>query len=307
MATTLVGERRVGSGSIRLNGNTPEFIETYEYIVDGGVSSETRINVLNTSGLPVVGVSQLASGAVCTSKTATRDEVNPRYWNIQCEFSSIDQSQQIGVSESPDPTTWIPVYQVGYEREQEPITSTVFNEPVLNSAGQKFLTPLTKTRLIPTFKFSQYFPDSISETTVLGYNESMNSQSFRGFEKFSLLLLVLGSERGFFNGYRCRRVDFEIRYKLGFAPNTWKEWDPNGSFGASWSTANYYSGWHEMVLDTGVIYIDSGKRKSALDDDGYRIEVGLDGFGNRVAYNADPAVLGFRIFQPRDFNAFLRV
>lgn len=303
MATTLIGEKRVGSGGIRLNGNSVEFVETYEYLVDGGTSSETRINVLNTTGLPIVGITQNASGAVCSSKTAERDTVNTQYWHVICEFSSLDNDQQIGVTSSPDPTTWIPIYRVGYEAIEEVFTVTENGVPVLNSAKQKFQTPLTRTKLIPTFQFSQYFPDTLTEYDVTQYNAVVNDRPFIGFSPYTLLLTVEGSERGFFNGYAARRIDFKIRYKQGMEPGTWYAYD---TAAGNWYLATDYSGWGEMIQDTGITYIASSKRKSALDDDGYRIEVGLNGAGSPVAFDEEPAILGFLQGTPIDFNGFLR-
>lgn len=311
MATTLIGEKRIGSGGIRLNGQAIEFVETYMYIVDGGSSSETRNNVLSTTGLPIVGTSTLASGAVCISKQAERSDVNPRWWEVTCEYASQNnnQSQQDPNNPSQDPTTWIPVYKIDYETDQVAVTKfygvSNATHPIVNSAAQVFSTPLVKNQLIAVYRFSQFESDSLSEKTIMDRNDNVNSGVFKGFPKWSLKLNVLGCERGYYNGYAARKIDYMLSYKEGWAPSTWHKPSVSADV-VSYTLATEYSGWREMVLDVGIWEINAGKREGNIDDTGYRIECGLDGAGQQVPVTEYPAVLGIPIFKEVNFSSFLR-
>lgn len=310
MAISIIGERRGGSGGIRLSGKNIEFVETRIYLIDGGDKNQTRIDILSTSGLPIVGTTVLSTGAICSSKQAERLEINPRYWEVTCEFATSvnDQSQSDPNNPNPDPTTWVPIYKISYENDQEPrikwVDAAGKSHPLVNSASQAFSSPLMKLRKIGVFRFYQYESDSLSEQTIMDRAGKVNAGSFKGFPKWSLLLDVIDSERGYYNGYPARKVDYELRYKKGWAPSTWYKPSVAGRV-TSFALSTDYSGWAEMVLDTGIVKIDTGKIVTAFDDNGNRMEVGLNGSGAAVPVTEYPAVLGFPP-ETINFNSFLR-
>ena len=88
MTATVLGQSRKGNGAVRKNGQYIEVVDTYIYKVYTDTVSETRDNVRAASGLPIVGITTLANGAVCISKEAERNETNPLWWEVTCEFSS---------------------------------------------------------------------------------------------------------------------------------------------------------------------------------------------------------------------------
>ena len=89
MANVVLGEKRDGEARIRSSGGIPTLEETYSFIVEADDKNNSRINILSTPGLPIVGVTRSAFGfTVCKTKSAVRREEKPTLWDVTCEFSS---------------------------------------------------------------------------------------------------------------------------------------------------------------------------------------------------------------------------
>ncbi len=115
MASEIFGEKRSGSGSVKQGSNNSlAFTSTVTFIVVTDSTSITREEVLlQTPGLPTVGLLYGPYQLVCTSKSCTRSEVNPLYWDVVCEFESNNEDQEQDQNNPSDnPTTWIPIFKV---------------------------------------------------------------------------------------------------------------------------------------------------------------------------------------------------
>jgi hypothetical protein len=302
-------ERRDRSGGIRLNGTTIEYVEKRSYLVDGGSKTVTRAEVLTTVGLPIVGISVLDnnSGAVCSSIDCQSVPQNPRYFEVIAEFSTQASDQKSspdpGGTVSPNPTSWIPVYRTSYEKHPVESVFDATGKLIVNSAGTQFAGSLTRFRTITTFTFSQYEPDTLTEQDLHDRNETVNNAIFRTFPKYTLLLSVLGSDRGYFNGYPARKVEYQLKYYKGPAASTFKEWNSGTS---TWVAGVGVAGWRRLVKDVGPEYLVGGvKTKATLN--GRSIEVNLDGSGGIVASSGEAAVLAFNEYRLINFSTFLRV
>nr|DAK61524.1 MAG TPA: hypothetical protein [Caudoviricetes sp.] len=286
MATTLRGETREGTSSIRSSGGVAVLEEEYHFLVVASSATVSRLEVLNTSGLPIVNVSTSSSGfCICKTLNATRraDQVN--YWDVTATFSSEvsegqSSSQSSGTSVSANPVEWTPIYETKFERLQEIITTDVDGDRVANSAGQPFETGVARSRFIPIWECYQFEPDTDTDEDVIERNEVVNSVAFKGRAEKTLLCTVLSSVVGIYYGSRRRLTRYALRYNK----NTWR---------------------HKR-LDVGTVYLDGGKLKPYLDENGNVILGGLDGSGAKVTPGTAPSLLEFDVYPALSFGSFLR-
>jgi hypothetical protein len=280
MANVVTGEKRNGSISIRSSGGVPIIDETYVFTVKSDNKNNSRFEIMRTPDLPVVGVSKSSYGlTVCRSKTAERDEKNPLYWDVTCTFSSeVEEGQQNNDPEAP-PTEWVPIYETKFERQQLVVVKDFAGNPIANSAGQSFPTGLTISRFLPVWEFFQFESATVSDETIIGRNEVVNSDTFRGRAANTLLCTVMSSVIGFYYGQFLRFT----RYSLKYNPSNWK---------------------HKR-LDVGTIYLSGGDKLPYLDDGTPPnvIDGPLNGSGAKAA---TPAIREFEMYPTMAFNSFLR-
>jgi hypothetical protein len=281
MANTVLGEKREGDTRIRSKGGIALLEETYVFLVESDDKNNSRINILSTAGLPVVGVTVSAFGyTVCRSKSAKRRADNPILWDVTCEFSSEVEERQDSYDPTEDPEAWIPIYETRFERYEKHVTIDLSGDPVVNSAGGAFPNGLTIGRFIPVWEFFQFEADSITDFEMVERIESVNAAAFKGGAEKTWLLTVLSSVVGYYYGARRRLNQYSLKY------------NPNG--------------WTHTRLDEGEFYLDGDGNKVAyttFGDDSTTIIGPLNGFGARADV---PSVLEFDIYPAISFS-FLRI
>jgi hypothetical protein len=241
-----------------------------------------RVDALSVSGVPQVGITQSAGGyAICKNVAAVRREDQRLYWDITATFSSEVDERQGTQAVSGSPTEWVPIYETKFERLQEIVTEDKNGDAVATSAGQPFETGIASARFIPIWEFFQFEPATVTDEQVLDRNEVVNSAVFKGKAVHTLLCTVLSSVVGFYYGERRRLTRYALRYNS----KTWK---------------------HKR-LDVGTVYLESGKLRAYLDDNGNVILGGLNGSGGKVAAGDKPAVREFDQYSEVAFATFLRV
>jgi hypothetical protein len=287
MATTLRGEKSEGKSSVRSSGGIAVLEEEYHFLVEADSVNVSRLEVINTAGLPIVNVSTSSSGfCICRGLDATRREDQRNLWDVSATFSSEvaegqSSSGSSGASVNSDPTEWVPIYETKFERLQEIMTEDADGDAIANSAGQPYETGIVRSRFIPIWEFYQFESASVSDEQVLDRNEVVNSAIFKGKDIHTLLCTVLSSVIGFYYGSRRRLTKYALRYN----EKTWK---------------------HKR-LDVGTVYLDAGKLKPYLDDNGNVILGGLNGLGAKVAAGTKPEVREFDQYSEIAFDTFLRV
>ena len=284
MASEIVGEKRGGSGSIkRGEGNSLTFTSSVTFLVVTDSKSVTREEVLlQTPGLPIVGLLYGPYQLVCTSKSCTRSEINPLYWDVVCEFESNKEDQkQDDNNPSENPTTWIPVFKVDSFTTKEKIIikdrTTPTAKTISNSAETPFETPLTETKTLAQFSFVQFENPAQDLKTLMDRNDSVNKTTFAGRAARTLLLELSGAELGYFGGFNAWRV----AYKCTYDPDTFDV----------------------KMLDVGPVTL-AGQR--CVDVNGIPIIGNLDGSGNQVSAGTAPYEITFRIKKEIEFADFIR-
>lgn len=287
MATTLRGQTSEGKSSIRSSGGVPVLEEDYHFLVEADSLTTARLEVLNTTGLPVVNVSTSASGfCICRTLDATRRTEQRKLWDVTATFSSevvegqtTSGSSGGGTSVSSDPTEWVPIYETKFERLQEIVNEDRTGARIANSAGQPFETGITRTRFIPIWECYLFESEATTDEDVIDRNEVVNINTFKGKQPHTLLCTVLSSVVGFYYGSRRRLT----RYCLRYNDLTWK---------------------HKR-LDVGTVYLEGGVHKPYLDDNGNVIVGALNGSGAKQTPGTAPAVREFAMYSEVSFS-FLR-
>lgn len=281
MANTILGEARPAQASIRSSGGIPVLDETYMFLVRAASKNTSRISVLLTPGLPIVGQTVSAFGfSVCKSKSAVRRENQADLWDVTCEFSSEVDERKEQARPDQNPEEWRPIYETKFERLQEIATRDENDVAIANSAGQPFENGIIRARFIPVWEFFQFEPPSITDEQVLDRNEVINSANFRGKPSKTLLCTVMSSVIGYYYGSLRRFTKYSLRYN--------------------------YKNWRHKRLDVGTVYLDGAEHPPYLDASGNVMLGGLDGSGNKVAVGDPPAILQFDMYPAVDFNSFLR-
>lgn len=296
MASEIVGEKREGSATVtKGEGFNLKFKETYKFLVVTDSTSVTREEVLlDTPGLPIVGLTSISNNLVCTSKSAERNATHPLYWDVTAEFESEEEQQkQDENNPSDNPATWLPIFKVDSFETKERVIFTDFATPVkriCNSAGQPFDQPLTKKLTFCVVSFTQFEDGGVDIQTIMDRNMKINDARFyfgnsaAGAAAKTLLCQVTSAELGYYNRYRCWRVGYKITY------------DP--------STHN------EKILDVGTSYVDGGVLKPYMDEQNqFRIVGFLDGSGGKLARNSatNAVTRDFQTYDDIDFSSFIRV
>lgn len=290
MASVIVGEMREGKGSIKKGSNmTLTYSSTFNFLVVTDDKNTTREEVLLfTPGLPVVGVVYGAIQATCTGIDADRSRDNPIYWNVVCTFDTAAEQQKQSPEDpdSPDPTTWLPVFIVdAFETRDKVLKMDKSPTPkkCVNSAGTPFADPITDTETICCFSFTQFEGASLGLKTIMDRNGTINESALTSggetFDARTLKLNVLKAEKGLFMQFPAWRIEYRVAYD----PDTWDE----------------------DRLDVGPVQISGGKRVSCMDEERtYKIVGNLNGSGVQVF--TDPSVITFRPKTQLEFNNFIR-
>ena len=276
-------EGRVGSGRLHSRKGHPVFEETYTFVVQADNKSQTRLDILLTSGLPIINGSQGYSGyTICRGLTATRRTENALIWDVSAEFTSeVEEGSGSQGDPSEDPQEWVPVYETKFERYSEVVTKDFAAAAIANSAGQAFETGLTITRHIPIWEFYQFEPATLSDEDVIARSEVVNSATFKGRAAKTLLCVVLSSVIGFYYGQSRRLTNYQLKYNV--------------------------NDWRHKRLDVGTQYKSGTTLLTFTDssDPPQTLLGSLDGAGAKQAAGTAPAIRSFDMYATNDFS-FIR-
>lgn len=279
---TLVNNSTKREADCRLatRDGVPVLEETYHFLVKADYIGQPNIEILQTSGLPVIGGTISSGGAICKSVQATRRTDASLYYDVVAEFSSeVDEDQGEG-DPNTDPTAWIPIYETKFERLVETVAEDQSGNAIANSAGQAFEQGLQIARFIPVWEFYQFEPATVTDEAIIERNEVVNSATFKGRAAKTLLCTVMSSVIGFFYGQRRRLTQYSLKYN---------EKD-----------------WTHKRLDVGTQYKDGAQLKTFTDSDDQVMLGSLDGSGGKQTAGTKPATLNFDIYATNDFS-FLRI
>lgn len=281
MSGTVLGERREGDIRITGTGGLPKVEETFSYQVLMDSKTATRLEAATIAGLPITNVTRSSGGyTVCKTKSARRNETNPRLWEITCTFSSEVEEGSEEQDPETNPTEWVPVWTSKRERLVENQAEDVNGDPIANSAGQPFAGGVAIPRTIPVWEFWQFEPATVTDIQIADRCETVNNATFKGFAAKTLLLSVNDSSVGFYYGQRLRLTQYSLKHNK--------------------------KDWRFRAQDRGTAFLNGGNLEPYTDEEGNVINGPLDGAGGKQAAGTGPATLNFDIYDDIDFSGFLR-
>ena len=286
MASVIIGEMRDGGASVKKGSSTLlTFSSNFKFLVlADDINASREEIILNTPGLPFVGLTYGLIQAICTGIDAARKTQDPRYWDVTCSFDTGREYQKRSAAdpESNDPTTWIPVFVVdSFETRDKVLKKDRSPTPklCLNSAKTPFSDPLTDTDTLCSFSFTQFEDPSLKLTDFTARNNRVNKLPFVGYPARTLKCNVTGAELGYYVGIPAWRAT----YRMTFDEDTWDE----------------------VRLDVGPVQLDGTPCWNSATKRQYRIVGNLNGSGVQVF--TDPAEITYRTKREIDFNTFVRL
>lgn len=286
MTTTIVGEVREGESTLDKGEKFDlRWTETINYLVESDTAETTREEVIfDTPGLPIVGISQTSSGAICTNVSAQRNVDNAIYWNVTCRYENVPAEQEQDENNpSTDPTTWKPKYSFSFETVEYADDFDQDNQHVANSMGTPFDAPLMFKRTITCFDFVQFEDAHQTAREIADRHNTVNASQWEGFPKYTLLLQVKSAEIGTYGRVRGWKVSYQLKYK----PDDWRL----------------------RVADIGPEYIDGAGFIVAFKDADGNLRIGnLNGAGGATGNDGrdPPEELLFHLYERSSFS-FLRI
>jgi hypothetical protein len=232
MTTTLRGEKPGRQAQLQSNKDGMTYSVDRVYYVQSSVRNESELNVIATTGLPIIGISSLAGfpGTICRNLNPSQNSKQPHLWEVTANFSTQPIQQEApntgpGDTPNPDPTTWLPIYSGKMQYYPEVVYEDFSPSPGpykwVNYAEVPFNEPLVITRPIIIFDFWQMEASSTTNKTIGDRNDCINSSSItlRGesFPQYTLKCSVIEFERGYLYGYSVVNIHYQLAYK----PSKW--------------------------------------------------------------------------------------
>lgn len=286
MASEIVGELRRGSGAIsRGDKGRLNLTMQVDFLVvsDDKFASREEI-LLFTQNAPVVGLQYGPLNATCISKTVERNETNPLYWEMKCEFDTAQEEQQQNPEDpqNPNPITWIPIWKLRLQTEDSETLWQDYDpagfKTISNTAGELYDPLPNRKQTLISWVFNQFEDPGLSLAEISSRHNKINAGPIRGFPQWTLLCQIEDAELGWYNGFYA----WNIAYLLTYRDDDWR-------------TIAYSWGWN---------YLDNGTLKPWLKDS-VQVFGPLDANGGKAAWNTSGHLKYFFLTQTKSFS-FLR-
>jgi hypothetical protein len=276
------------SGGTTWSGKKYQKTFSMVYTVLGDNTTQTEDDILNTIGLPALGV--IVRGCYFKSAKAKEIDTHALLWEVDCSFDSELQLDS-QTSDTPDPLDLTPDWSWSSEPVQQLIDcDQVTGLPIVTKAGEKIL--IDSDFAIPVLtivRYQAYFdPD-----TILAFENTTNSTTFWGAPPGVALMGEIRDKRTVVQTVPLREVTYSIKFNFLMAPVI-----PSGGGSPIFELV----GWKSAPLHQGTYYkASTGEKISFLDENGKpRIgNLDIDGDDNG---DADPVYLNFNRYRQTNFN-----
>lgn len=302
MASEIVGERRRTNAALQKGekGRLNMTMTVTFLVVTDDVFATREDVLLNTANAPVVGMTYGPLGLQCISKSIERLDEHALYWEMTCEFDSAKNEYEQDPRDpvNPDPTTWRTIIEWNHSTENWMSKAADVNGNMYKNTAGELIDPLPQTRrTLCSTEFTQFESSDLTLKSFADRNNTINSPAFYGFPEHCLLLNVLNSTLGIYNGFPC----WSVRYRLTYAPEY--QW------GTLLGNPVIIGGWITPYVSFGWNYKAAGKLELYMTPQSNHIFGPLDVNGNKTADppNADDAHKFTRQeYDQLDFRTFIR-
>lgn len=190
--------------------------ETYYYQIKAHDKNQTRLQILQTPGLPIPYVNMSPTGmGICTGVRPVRNEGNPTIWDVTVTYSSDVNDGGSGGNPTSPPQTWIPVRETFLEPYQETLMKSVDSSPkrFTTGAGQTLSSLPSIEKYLIRWDFFQFDPITVTDEIISIINNTINNAPYLGKAKHTLKLTVRKSVVGFFFGFPLRLTEYSLTWK----------------------------------------------------------------------------------------------
>lgn len=301
MAATCRGLRSGKDITLTLEDGRITLGRRLTYVVVADAIDEPELNIL-LSGCPIIGITVDEFGNVCRGVHPKQDPKQPRVWLVDCDFGGQPTQEEDPEEEENTPLTWRSVWKGKPSWVERFSANDANGKPVVNAAGDRFSEPIGHLEPIVTHPFTQYEDPALTIPQIVVRHNSMNNATFRGFQKWTLRLLVTDFEKLELLGTYCWKIDYEAQWMEGDPANKWYKF-----VSSAWALqTTLTSGWHEMRLNVGSHYLDgSGNKLMYPDKQGRAVSNGRLAADGTKLTSGDPLVFGIPRCKELDFS-FIR-
>lgn len=204
------------SGQWQLDQRIREYVRTFK--VESNNPQDDPKTILSYGGIPALAVPYATatgsdSGAVVVSRDAKRDG-NLTTWVVSINYSSKTPDP---AKQDDNPLVRPPIWSFGFRDEEQVLTSDLFGNAIINSAGQPFSEPLTVTVGLPTIKI-EVNKASINYQYALSLYKKVNAGWWNGFAPNQVRVDGLEISEQYENG--------GIYYKYSYSLSVKTAWNP---------------------------------------------------------------------------------
>jgi hypothetical protein len=217
-------------------------------------------------------------GAFCT-KITPRQTDEPFVWIVTCEFSSkVDNPEQAQAGDTDkDPLTRPSVVKWSMAKFQRVLDRDVNDDPIVNSAGERFDPPIEIDDSRPVLSITRNEP-TIDPANIVAYQDAVNTDTFFGCDPGTAKIDSIEAESAFENGTFYWKVSYTIHFRR--------------------------EGWDVQPLDQGYHHLIAGVptvNRDPQSGNPYPAPRLLDGSGNLLGTGADPVFLDFEAYKEMPF------
>lgn len=283
MATSILGVVPDTEGSISIQNK--KVVRSYKrsfLVLDDSIdSSATEDDVLNTIGLPRIGLDSHPSNARAICRTrgpANRHQKAWHLWTVQATYDTGDQGEKTEEDEEKDPVDLDPDIQWGGEELIVYRQIDLDNKRLVNSAGTPYADGIPVPKIISVVTVSRWQTDFNYET-IAAYSGKTNETEWNGVEEGRALMGIITASPQRVEDYRLWRVTYPIKI-MDDLPEKWKY----------------------RLLNIGPKKLVSGSLVNFTDAENQPTEGLLAADGTALGAMADPTYNDFRNLDPAEFN-----
>ena len=177
-------------------------------------AGEGSYAVASAAGVPAIGSAHPEDAvALCVDVDAKVVGSEPNVWNISCKYTNDLPEEDI---DDDDPTSQRPVSDWSFEEMSRYASEDRDGNPILNSAGDRYEDPIEIVDSFPTLSI-KVNKLSFSAADAYAYNNSVNSDTYRGAAPGTLRVRITASEQ--WNGDSAY---WACNYVFRYNPNGWQ-------------------------------------------------------------------------------------
>jgi len=213
-------------------------------------------------------------GARVASVTPLQPTMDPTYWEVRVEYSSLTISVIENPLARPTDIAW------GFQNYQKPVIKDINGNPIVNKANQLFDPVPEIDDCRPTLTFTKNLP-AFDATLAYTYVNAINLSPWYGGASQTWKCMNISSSQQQENGIFFYPTSFEFQF--------------------------HFETWKLFIANYGHMQLVGGKLRDCLDDQGQPVAdpVPLDNSGAQITSPtaSNIVVLSFDVYRQQEFNA----